>query len=389
MAKPLASSVSSGLERQIRRVLSVVLVLSLIELAANAISQSSQLNILSTAWLALLTLTTIATFLSSWFTAGVNYLFTIHGLIAGASLIAWPLMLSEMGSFEQGMKPWIWWTLGIGILSFGLFVNWWLGAIYLLGVSIGWLLLTISQFGGDAQLASGVQDAVYLFLFGGSVIGMINLVRRGAIRADQANSFAIESAIEQARIDAVERERQRLDALIHDRVLNTLLLSGKAETSAERKSAAKLAENAILSLQEALVEPRSTPSVTPLGLFRALRKAALQLLPVIEVRTMGGGSEEISAEKAQAITQATLQVIDNAARHSNATSYELLMDSPVTGAIEIVVRDNGSGFRLDKLPKDRIGLRTSVIARMEAIGGYAKISSSGEAGTEIKLGWSA
>jgi signal transduction histidine kinase len=389
VAKPLASSVSSGLERQIRRVLSVVLVLSLIELAANAISQSSQLNILSTAWLALLTLTTIATFLSSWFTAGVNYLFTIHGLIAGASLIAWPLMLSEMGSFEQGMKPWIWWTLGIGILSFGLFVNWWLGAIYLLGASIGWLLLTISQFGGDAQLVSGVQDAVYLFLFGGSVIGMINLVRRGAIRADQANSFAIESAIEQARIDAVERERQRLDALIHDRVLNTLLLSGKAETSAERKSAAKLAENAILSLQEALVEPRSTPSVTPLGLFRALRKAALQLLPVIEVRTMGGGSEEISAEKAQAITQATLQVIDNAARHSNATSYELLMDSPVTGAIEIVVRDNGSGFRLDKLPKDRIGLRTSVIARMEAIGGYAKISSSGEAGTEIKLGWSA
>lgn len=389
MAKPLASSVSSGLERQIRRVLSVVLVLSLIELAANAISQSSQLNILSTAWLALLTLTTIATFLSSWFTAGVNYLFTIHGLIAGASLIAWPLMLSEMGSFEQGMKPWIWWTLGIGILSFGLFVNWWLGAIYLLGASIGWLLLTISQFGGDAQLVSGVQDAVYLFLFGGSVIGMINLVRQGAIRADQANSFAIESAIEQARIDAVERERQRLDALIHDRVLNTLLLSGKAETSAERKSAAKLAENAILSLQEALVEPRSTPSVTPLGLFRALRKAALKLLPVIEVRTMGGGSEEISAEKAQAITQATLQVIDNAATHSNATSYELLMDSPVTGAIEIVVRDNGSGFRLDKLPKDRIGLRTSVIARMEAIGGYAKISSSGEAGTEIKLGWSA
>lgn len=389
MAKPLASSVSSGLERQIRRVLSVVLVLSLIELAANAISQSSQLNILSTAWLALLTLTTIATFVTSWFTAGVNYLFTIHGLIAGASLIAWPLMLSEMGSFEQGMKPWIWWTLGIGILSFGLFVNWWLGAIYLLGVSIGWLLLTISQFGGDAQLASGVQDAVYLFLFGGSVIGMINLVRRGAIRADQANSFAIESAIEQARIDAVERERQRLDALIHDRVLNTLLLSGKAETSAERKSAAKLAENAILSLQEALVEPRSTPSVTPLGLFRALRKAALKLLPVIEVRTMGGGSEEISAEKAQAITQATLQVIDNAARHSNATNYELFMDSPATGAIEIVVRDNGSGFRLDKLPKDRIGLRTSVIARMEAIGGYAKISSSGEAGTEIKLGWSA
>jgi signal transduction histidine kinase len=389
VAKPLASSVSSGLERQIRRVLSVVLLLSLIELIVNASRQSHQLNALSTLWLSLLIAATLATVISSWFTTSKNSFFIIHGVLAGSSLAAWPLMLAQIGVFEQGTKPWLWWTLGIGILSFGLFVNWWVGGTYLLAVSVGWLALTMSELGGAATPQSAIQDAVYLFLFGGSVIGMINLVRRGARRADAANSIAIESAIEQARVDAVERERQRLDALIHDRVLNTLLIAGKAENAAERQSAAKLAEKAIVTLQEALIEPRSTPSVTPLGLFRALRKAALQLLPVIEVRTMAGGSEEIPAEKAQAITQATLQAIDNAARHSRATSFELVMDSPATGAIEIVVRDNGSGFRIEKLPKDRIGLRTSVIARMEAIGGYARITSSVDRGTEIKLGWPA
>ena len=388
MAEPLASSVSSGLERQIRRVLSVVLVLSLIELVANASAQSDQLNLLSTVWLVLLIAATFATTISSWFTSGKSALFILHGALAGSSMAFWPLMLSEIGTFEQGSKPWLWWTLGIGILSFGLFVNWWIGGAYLLTVSAGWLVLTLSEFGGAASLQSALQDAVYLFLFGGSIIGMIKLVRSGAKKADAANSIAIESAIEQARIDAVERERQRLDALIHDRVLNTLVLAGKAENSSERQSAAKLAENAIVTLQEALVEPRATPSVTPIGLFRALRKAALQLLPAIEVRTLGGGSEEIPAEQAQAITQATLQVIDNAARHSKATSFQLVMDSPVSGAIEIVVRDNGSGFRLDRLPKDRIGIRTSVIARMEAIGGYAQITSSADQGTEIKLGWS-
>lgn len=388
MAQPLASSVSSGLERQIRRVLSVVLLLSLIELVANASSQRDQLNLLSNALLVILISATFATAISSWFTSGKNSLFILHGFLAGLSIAAWPFMLNQGGSFEQGLKPWIWWTLGIGILSFGLFVNWWIGGIFLVAVSAGWLALTVSEAGGAGTLQSAIQDSVYLFLFGGSIIGMINLVRRGAMRADAANSVAIESAIEQARIDAIERERQRLDALIHDRVLNTLLLAGKAASSPERQSAAKLAENAIITLQEALVEPRVAPSVTPIGLFRALRKAALQLLPVIEVRTLGGGSEEIPAEQAQAITQATLQVIDNAARHSSATRFELVMDSPVPGAIEIVVRDNGSGFRLDKLPRDRIGLRTSVIARMEAIGGYARITSSAERGTEIKLGWS-
>jgi signal transduction histidine kinase len=388
VAKPLASAVSAGLERQIRRVLSAVLAISLAELVANASTQSDQLNLLSAIWLGLLITVTFATVMSSWFGAGANGFFLAHGLLSGASIIAWPFMLSEMGVFDQGVKPWLWWTLGIGILSFGLFVNWWIGGLYLLSVSLGWFLLSSSDFGGSATLQGATQDSIYLFLFGGSLIGMISLVRSGAIRADAANSQAIESAVEQARIDAVERERQRLDALIHDRVLSALLLSGKAETAEERRSAAQLSETAIASLNSALEEPRSTPNLTPIGLFRALRKAAQKLLPEIEVQTLGGGSEVIPAEKAQAITEATLQAIDNASRHAKATKYELLMDSPTTGAIEIVVRDNGSGFRVEKLPKDRIGLRTSVIARMKAIGGYVEVNSSAEKGTEIKLGWS-
>jgi signal transduction histidine kinase len=324
----------------------------------------------------------------SFFTPGRNAVFIVHGLMVGATLPLWPLLVIDASLLPTGFKPWIWWTLGIGILSFGLFVNRWLGGAYLVAVSTGWYILRTADLGGLASNQSAAQDAVYLFLFGGSVIGMMNLVRRGAKKADKANSVAIEGAIEQARVDAVERERQRLDALIHDRVLNTLLLAAKAETNEERKSAAKLAENAILSLQEAMQDPRPTPSVTPLGLFRALKKAAAQLVPGIAVRTLEGGSDEIPAEKARAITEATLQAIDNAARHSQATRFELELDSPATGEIEIVVRDNGVGFRLDKLPRDRIGIKTSVIARMEAIGGRADIRSSPGKGTEVRIKWS-
>lgn len=388
MAQTLASSVSSGLERQIRRVLSVMLALSLPEILVNASSQSAFTNNYSLILLALLIAATIATVFNGWLFATGNITFLLHGLVAGLSVFLWPLLLVDSSNFQTGAKPWIWWTIGIGILSFGLFVKWWIAGHYLVLVSAGWSFLIISEAGGAAGIQSAIQDGVYLFLFGGSILGMINLVRRGAKRADEASTQAIESAIEQARIDAVERERQRLDALIHDRVLNTLLVAGKAEGAADQKGAAQLAQNAIQTLQEALVEPRSTPSVTPLGLFRALRKAAMQLLPVIEVRTLGGGSEEIPALEAQAITQATLQAIDNAARHSGATRFELVLDSPAPGSLEIIVRDNGSGFRLEKLPKDRIGIRTSVIGRMEAIGGEAQIKTAPGSGTEITLRWS-
>jgi signal transduction histidine kinase len=389
VAQPLASSVRAGLESQIRKVLAVVLVFSVLELVANALNQAPGLSTLSHLVLAGLLLVTLASALSSWLFAGRNLWFTIHGLLVGLALALWPFMVTDPFLMEPDFKPWIWWTLGIGILSFGLFVNWWLGGIYLFAIGVGWFFLSRSEVGGAALLSAALQDAFYLVLLGGSVIGMINLVRRGADRADAANSEAIESAILQARVDAIERERQRLDALIHDRVLSTLLLAGKAQSREERESAAQLAQNAIKSLEEALVEPRSTPSVTPLGLFRALRKAALQLLPTIEVRTLDGGSEEIPADKAQAITQATLQAIDNAARHSEASLVELVMDSPRVGELEISVRDNGVGFRVDKLPKDRIGIKTSVIQRMEAIGGRAEIRTAPGQGTEINLRWPA
>jgi signal transduction histidine kinase len=389
VAQPLASSVRAGLESKIRKALALILSLSLPELIANALSQASMLS--SVSWLVLLSiaLVTITASVSSWLLAGRNIWFVLHGLTAGASLLLWPFMVSESAPFQTDLKPWIWWIIGLGIVSFGLYVNLWLGAIFSVAVCSGWFLLTQSEVGGSATLQAATQDSVYLFLFAGAVVGMISLVRLGADRADAANSEAIESAILQARVDAVERERQRLDALIHDRVLSTLLLAGKAQSPKEQENAAKLASNAILSLQEALVEPRSAPSVTPLGLFRALRKAALQLLPTIHVTTLGAGSEQIPAEKAQAITQATLQAIDNAGRHARSASVELVMDSPKLGELEVLVRDSGVGFRLDKLPRDRIGLKTSVIARMEAIGGSAKIRTSPGEGTEIRLRWPA
>lgn len=387
MNQSLASAVSSRLEGQIRKVLSLVLLLSLIELTANALEQNPGLTAWSPAVLGALALVTLATVYASWLSRGGEWIFLVHGLMVLAVLLLWPLLVRDPTLLVQDFKPWIWWGLGFGIMSFGLFTNRILGGIYLTSVSAAWFFIHASELGGAASWQNSLQNASYLFLFGGSIIGMINLVRRGAEKADLANSAAIASAIDQARTDAVERERQRLDALIHDRVLNTLLLAAKAQSKSERENAAALAVQAIDSLREAMEEPRPTPSVTPLGLFRALRKAALQLLPQIEVRTLAGGSEEIPAAEARAITEATLQAIDNAARHSEASKFELVLDSPRTGAIEILVSDNGNGFRPDRIPRDRIGIRISVLERLRAIGGEARIDASPGYGTKVILRW--
>ena len=387
MSTTLASSVSGRLDRQVQKVLSIALAISLPEILANSAAQRFFLNDLSAVVLFLLIGTTVAAGISSWVTGGSRIWFYLHGTAVGLTLLLWPLMVEDVSQMPAGTKPWIWWTIGIGILSIGLIGNKLFGALGLIAYSAGWFFLHVSEVGGSASTALSLQDAVYLFLFGGSIIGLVTLVRDGAKRADIANTKAIESAIEQARIDAVERERQRLDALIHDKVLNTLLLASKAETSQQRQRVAVLASEAIDSLKAAADEPVRNPAVTPIGLFRALRKAAIQLIPEIKVQTLSGGTDTIPADKAQALTEATLQAIDNARAHSKAKNFELTLDTPKEGTVEITLVDDGVGFRTDRIPKDRVGVRTSIISRMRNVGGEAKITSVSSRGTKVELRW--
>lgn len=387
MTQSLASSVAGRLEGQIHKVLSVVLVLSLPEIFANSAAQRFFLNELSAIMLFLLIGTTVAATISSWLTGSRVIWFYLHGSAVALSMLLWPVMVEDASLIPDYSKPWIWWTLGIGILSFGLIGNRVVGAIALFSISFGWFFIHVDPSGGSATWQLSLQDSVYLFLFGGSIIGLITLVRDGAKRADIANTQFIQSAIEQARVDAIERERQRLDALIHDKVLNTLLLASRAESRQEQQRAAELAAQAIESLRAAAEEPTRNPAVTPLGLFRALRKAAQQLAPGIEVRTLSGGAETLPADRAQALTEATLQAIDNARLHSKARHLELILDSPTPGSIEITLKDDGVGFRPDRIPKDRIGIRTSVLARMQNVGGEALIQSEPSRGTTVKLRW--
>jgi signal transduction histidine kinase len=53
--------------------------------------------------------------------------------------------------------------------------------------------------------------------------------------------------------------------------------------------------------------------------------------------------------------------------------------------VSIFVRDRGRGFDLDAIPQDRMGLRESIIGRMERNGGKAEIRTAPGEGTEVRL----
>jgi signal transduction histidine kinase len=52
--------------------------------------------------------------------------------------------------------------------------------------------------------------------------------------------------------------------------------------------------------------------------------------------------------------------------------------------VEAFVRDHGPGFELDDIPEDRLGVRQSILGRMERHGGSARVRRL-ESGTEVAL----
>jgi signal transduction histidine kinase len=388
LAKPqLSSAASVRLETMFSRIYAAVLAVLQVEVIANAIFQLPYLGLEKWWVLLYVTVPIIGMNFSAWIRGSFGFWAYLHGATVLLAMWRWPLLVVDPTLLPENFQAWVWWLVGTATISMGVVKPLWLGLVYLVVASASWYWLDTSVAGGSGDSAVALQDSIYVFLLGGAVSSLIRLTREGAKRADEANSIAIQSAIEQAQVDAAERERQRIDALVHDRILNTLLVAAKAKSEQEQIAAATAATEAIASLEAAANDQEINSRVTTLGLYRSLRKAAFRASTEIEVEILSAGLEEIPADIAQTITEAALQAIDNAVRHSQASQIRLRLGSATLSGLVIEVSDNGLGFTPERLPKDRLGISTSIKARMELIGGEAQVLSEPGAGTTVMLRW--
>ena len=381
----LASIATNRLEISIRRIAAVVILVSSIEVLINGLFQLDAYPTIGGFLLGVFAVSAVLTVLSSWFNFEWRVVFRVHGAIVLG--LVWILaLIADPSAFSPDNKPWAWWALGVAAVVIGVSSPPRVWVAYIPILSASWFLSKQILFDGGRYL-DALLDSAYILVFGFAIAGLVQLVRDGATDVDVANTAAIQSAIDKASLDAIERERSRLDALVHDQVLHTLLLAARARSEVEKQAAVRSATVAIESLQRAEDEVAAIGSVTPLGLFKAIEKAALDLDPRVAVTSRGGGSENLDPEVAQALTEATLQALDNAIQHSQAKKIELLLDSPEEYSLVFEIVDDGIGFRLDRATRDRIGIRTSIQARVESVGGQAEIESAPGMGVKVSLRW--
>jgi signal transduction histidine kinase len=92
----------------------------------------------------------------------------------------------------------------------------------------------------------------------------------------------------------------------------------------------------------------------------------------------------LGPRRAAALDAAVAQCLINVARHAGVDEAELALGYG-GGEVTVAVMDSGAGFEESEVPADRIGLRTSIRARIEQEQGTVRLWSTKGIGTTIVL----
>jgi signal transduction histidine kinase len=92
----------------------------------------------------------------------------------------------------------------------------------------------------------------------------------------------------------------------------------------------------------------------------------------------------LSAESASAALGAVRACLENVLNHSGVTAAELVLGGD-NRVVTVMIVDAGAGFDRNLVAADRLGLRASVVHRIESAGGDVRIWSAPDAGTTVLL----
>ncbi|MFF9147094.1 PspC domain-containing protein [Streptomyces sp. NPDC055051] len=181
------------------------------------------------------------------------------------------------------------------------------------------------------------------------------------------------------------QERAEVAAHVHDSVLHTLtLIQRNADDAGEVRRLARAQER---ELRNWLYKPEGTgKDEEPETLAEAVKRAAAEVedkhgVP-LEVVVVGDCPLD---EKLTAQMQAAREAMVNAAKYGGEGGAVQVYAEVEGRTVFVSVRDRGPGFDLDEVPEDRMGVRESIIGRMQRNGGTARLRAVPGGGTEVEL----
>jgi signal transduction histidine kinase len=303
-------------------------------------------------------------------------------------------MVTGPAAFPAGTaEPWLWWLVGpAGVavaLVFGIRVS--AGYLVLLcGAHAWWRTLPA---GGDLDpltaASVGLYATVAALVIGATGRGMVVAARA----ADDLSTAVYRRELSEAVDRAVAEERSRLDRLIHDDVMTTMIAAAHAEDRDGVEDTAALARETLHKIDRLPAEDDPLGTVAAEAFARLLHDTARRVSPSVEVTVdvpPALARHPVPVATAEAFLSAMREAVRNAGRHSGSADLRVgcaLTRRPGAPGVElrVTVVDEGQGFDPGAVGAERLGIDLSIVRAVRAVGADAVVESAPGTGTRVSL----
>jgi signal transduction histidine kinase len=268
-------------------------------------------------------------------------------------------------------------------------------------LAAGYAILAPALFGvvlwrvtAGREWSTALLDSIYAALLGCVILTIAAMLRRAAGAVDAAQAAALRGYERGVREHLGEAERVEIDALVHDSVLTTLLAAANARTPESKRLAAQMARDALGHLSATRPAPMALPGrqTDASALLTRARSAAASIAHPPSFHIGAPLGAKLPENVAEALLAATVQAMRNSAQHAGGAEVARTVTFTGLGGsgsegVRIEIADDGAGFDTARVAPRRLGLATSIVQRVEMVGGRAEVESSPGAGCRITLSW--
>ncbi|QMT00724.1 sensor histidine kinase [Gordonia jinghuaiqii] len=268
-----------------------------------------------------------------------------------------------------------------------------------------------------------VLEILWSFAFTGVFLAVVLVATRTGRMLDETREETYRSAASVAAGSAREVEKARFDAIVHDRVIASLLAveAGRPD--------ARLAAQAASALDELAQVPEQTQAsgVSRAEAIRRIRSASADISETSDVEIVesdpddpdpedrdpedrdhenrdhedrdhedrdpddevdGHGAVVYPTEVVDAVVEAMSEALRNVIRHAGPDADCAVLVQFAPDALSMAVVDNGVGFEPGGVAPGRLGIEVSIRGRLARVpGGHAHVNSRPGRGTTVQIRW--
>lgn len=283
-------------------------------------------------------------------------------------------------ALRDGHPPVAWWPIGAAVVLVSCLVIWTSPDRRILVAGPAVVLLGLCRFGlmslGGEPLLEALVEGVLMVEVAAAAAILADVLRDSARGTDRALAERRGARSQRAAASMYRDQLREVERFMHDEVVHAL----RAVAMDRSRIPAADARHAAADAWAKLKPEGEPPTHTTHDLMSALETMSSESACEVELK---GGAPPLPPDVVEALTLATAEAVRNVQLHAGAARAYIAVAKQGRGVV-VSVTDHGPGFDPDTTRLR--GSQSSILERMEGVGGSAEVTS-GPSGTRVNVGW--